>query len=127
MTTSNLQKNRHNLMTLMVGCFVCLLAFSVRAALERGIFENGPLMADVWFHVTLLDAYLGFLIFYAWVAYKEQTPAGRIIWFVIIMLFGNMATALYVVLQIRKLPSNRPVSEILFHASGDHDEDSSSG
>jgi len=112
-STSDQQQSRHNLMTLMVGCFVCLLAFSVRASLARSVFDNATLMKDVWFQVTLLDAYLGFFIFYVWVAWKEQSVLSRVVWFVLIMTFGNMATASYVIVQIWRHPKDRPVSEIL--------------
>lgn len=97
----------------MVGAFVGLLAFTVRASLERGVFDNAELMRDVWFQVTLVDAYLGFVIFYVWVAFKEKSLIGRIVWFVLIMCFGNMATAVYVVLQIRRHPADRPLVEFL--------------
>ena len=90
-----------------------LLAFTVRAALERSILDNARLMPDVWFQVTLLDAYLGFAIFYVWVAWKEQALASRILWFALIMVFGNMATTFYVLLQLWKIGPDRPASEIL--------------
>jgi hypothetical protein len=51
---------------------------------------------------TLLDAYLGFFIFYVWVAYKERAASTRILWFLLIMGLGNMAKAFYVLLQLRK-------------------------
>lgn len=91
-----------------------LLAFTVRATLERSILDNTHLMSDVWFQVTLLDAYLGFAIFYLWVAWKEESLSSRVVWFVLIMAFGNMATTLYVLLQLRKITPDRPASEILF-------------
>ncbi len=115
MSSSDQQQSRHNLVTLMVGFCVCVLAFTVRASLERSLFNNASLMQDVWFQVTLLDAYLGFFIFYVWVAWKEQTVLSRVVWFVLIMAFGNMATSLYVVVQIIPHPKTRPVSEILCH------------
>jgi len=43
------------------------------------------------------------VIFYVWVAYGEKTYASRILWFVLIMGLGNMAVALYGLLQLKKL------------------------
>ena len=43
------------------------------------------------------------VIFYVWVAYKEKTYAFRILWFASIMGLGNMAVAIYGLLQLRKL------------------------
>lgn len=80
------------------GSFLSLLLMTFYASSVRGILDNGHLMSDAWFQVTLLDAYLGFLLFYAWVCCQESGWLARGIWFVAIMIFGNMATSLYVLL-----------------------------
>lgn len=78
------------------------------------MFQAGRgLWPDPWFLTTLLDAYLGFLIFYVWVAYKERTALSRILWFLSIMALGNMAAAFYVLLQLRKLRSVDPWEKLL--------------
>ena len=79
----------------------------------RHVFDNGPLMRDVWFQATLLDAYFGFLTFYVWVAWKERTLAGRVVWFVLIMTLGNMAMSAYVILQLIRLPPECRPHEML--------------
>jgi hypothetical protein len=97
----------------MVTSCLLLLAFAVRASLVRGVFDNRSLMGDVWFQVTLLDAYLGFLIVYVWIAWKERTLLRQSVWFVLVMSFGNMAVSVYVLLQLSKLPSGSSPAEIL--------------
>ena len=78
-----------------------MLAMTVWASLDRAVWNAGEaLRSDRWFQATLLDAYLGFITFYVWVAYKEATWAGRIIWLVLIMLLGNMAMAAYALWQL---------------------------
>jgi hypothetical protein len=98
---------------LCVASFLLLLMFTVRASWERGVFDNRSLMEDVWFQVTLLDAYLGFLTVYVWIAWKERTALRRSLWFVLVMSFGNMAVSLYVLLQLLSLPRGSSPSEIL--------------
>ena len=80
-----------------------MLAMTIWASLDRAFWNAGSeLQADRWFQATLLDAYLGFLTFYVWVAYKEHTIAGRLIWFVLIMGLGNLAIASYVLWQLAR-------------------------
>ena len=80
-----------------------MFAMTVCASLDRAIWNAGPeLLGDRWFQATLLDAYLGFITFYVWVAYKEQTAAGRVSWFLLIMGLGNMAMAAYVLWQLAR-------------------------
>ena len=100
---------------------VCLLLLTLRATSVRSMFDNSALMQDVWFQVTLFDAYIGFLTVYVWVAWKEQTLLRQSVWFVLAMTFGNMAISLYVLLQLAKLPPGSCLSELLTmrHEPGD--------
>ncbi len=62
-----------------------------------------------WFLATLVDAYWGFLTFYVWAAWKERGAAARILWFVAVVLWGNIAMAGYF---LRELFAIRTSSEI---------------
>lgn len=66
-----------------------------------------------WFIATLFDAYWGFLTFYCWVAWKEVTWLGRILWLVAILLLGNIAMALYALIQLFKVPASASFFEAL--------------
>ena len=66
-----------------------------------------------WTIATLMDAYCGFLTFYAWVVFKERRWLPRIVWFVAIMLLGNMAMAAYVLRELLRLRTNEDASALL--------------
>ncbi|MCA9108584.1 MAG: DUF1475 family protein [Planctomycetaceae bacterium] len=66
---------------------------------------------------TLCDAYCGFLTYYVWVAYRERSTTSRLLWFVAIMLFGNLAMACYVLLQLIRLETSQSLSDILLRSS----------
>ncbi len=66
-----------------------------------------------WTIATLLDAYFGFLTFYVWVVFKERRWLPRVVWFVAIMLLGNMAMSAYVLLQLMRLRSDQDASQLL--------------
>jgi hypothetical protein len=94
----------------LVGLFIAILlamiSVTVWASIERNMFQAGRgLWPDPWFLATLLDAYLGFLIFFVWVAHKERSSGSRILWFVLIMGLGNRAAAFYVLLRLGKMRS----------------------
>lgn len=93
---------------------VAMLAMTITASMDRGLFDAGAeLWPHLWFKATLLDAYLGFIIFYLWVAYKERRTASRILWFILIMGLGNMAAAAYVLLKIYRLKPGESVEALL--------------
>jgi hypothetical protein len=56
-----------------------------------------------WFVTTLVDAYLAFIAFWVWVAWKEGTLAARVLWLLSILLWGNPAIALYMLREIARV------------------------
>ena len=101
---------------LFAGIFVSLLAYTVWASTRQPVFLWGGLTQGddrYWTIATLMDAYFGFTTFYVWVFYKERGWIARVLWFVAIMLLGNMAMASYVLLQLSRLGADEPASAIL--------------
>jgi predicted permease len=93
---------------------VAMLAMTTAASLDRGVFQAlGDLWKDLWFKVTLMDAYFGFMTFYVWVAYKESRNLARILWFVLIMCFGNIAMATYVLIQLFRMTPGESMETLL--------------
>ena len=102
------------LIMLFVAILIGMLYVTTVAALDRSILKVGPeILGDRWFQATLADAYFGFITFYAWVAYKETTWAGKVVWFLLVMLLGNIAMSIYVLLQLWRLKKDKPVYSML--------------
>jgi hypothetical protein len=97
-----------------------LLLYTAWASTRQPVFLWGGLTNGVdryWTIATLMDAYFGFTTFYVWVFYKERSWVARVLWFVAIMLLGNMAMASYVLLQLSRLEADEPASAILLARS----------
>ena len=62
-----------------------------------------------WFIATLFDAYWAFIAFYVWVAWKEQSAAARVGWFVAIIALGNIAMAAYLLRELFAVPAAGPL------------------
>lgn len=95
---------------------VSLAAYTSWASTQQPVWEwrgllDGP--DRYWTLATLIDAYYGFLTFYAWVYYKEPSAAARVGWFVAIMGLGNMAMAAYVLRELYRLDNDEPAWNIL--------------
>lgn len=111
--SSSRRIGRTALMALFIAFLALLLFATIRAIGVRSILDNGPLMDDVWFQVTLLDAYLGIATCYVWIAWKERGLLRRLVWFGLLLVFGNMAVSMYVILQLVRLPPDADVSDVL--------------
>jgi predicted permease len=66
-----------------------------------------------WFIATLFDAYWGFLTFFCWVAYKETSWLARSLWLLFILLFGNIAMAIYMLIQLYRVPTDASLEQVL--------------
>ena len=92
------------LVLLFSGILLAMVVVTTVASLDRSVLAAGrDLWPDPWFIATLCDAYFGFVTFYVWVFYKEQSVLARFAWFVLIMTLGNLAMAAYVLIQLFKL------------------------
>lgn len=92
-----------------------MIAVTGWASTQQPVWAWGGLSPNpdrAWTIATLCDAYCGFLTFYAWVYYKER-PLGRIVWFILIMLLGNMAMASFVLRELLRLRDGEPAAQLL--------------
>lgn len=105
---------RRGLFALFYAIFAAMIAVTVIASLERGVFTAlADLWSDAWFRATLADAYFGFLTFYCWVAYREEGWLGRIVWLLAIFYLGNIAMSVYVLACLWGLPAEAPLWQVL--------------
>jgi len=96
---------RISLTILFAAILATMIGVTTWASFDRSVFAAGNLFDDRWFVATFCDAYCGFITFYVWVAYRESTLLGRVIWFVLIMTLGNIAMAVYMLNELRRMQS----------------------
>lgn len=77
-----------------------------------GDFVRSATLRDPWVIATLFDAYWAFIAFYVWVAWKEQSLAARVLWFVGIILLGNLAIAAYMLRELFAVPATGPLDQV---------------
>ena len=93
---------------------VSMLYVTTWASLELNLFTHLPtLLKDPWVIATLFDAYYGFITFYLWVCYKENSMIARLLWLIGIMLLGNIAMAIYVLIELFKLDKDATVTDLV--------------
>ncbi len=73
--------------------------------------------ANPWAVATLYDAYSGFTLYWLWVAFRERSWASRIVWFILIMALGNIATSAYLFWQLWRLQPGEPLQNVLVRRS----------
>jgi RsiW-degrading membrane proteinase PrsW (M82 family) len=80
--------------------------FSMTAVLIYGftlgdfIQEGSKLMQMPWGIVSLVDLYVGFILFSGWIIYRERRWYRSLIWVVFMMVLGFFTGALYTILAM---------------------------
>lgn len=57
--------------------------------------EGSQIWALPWGRVSLVDLYLGLAIFGGWVAVRERRPLTTLLWWVSLVVLGNLAAGVY--------------------------------
>ena len=83
------------------GVLLAMIALSVQASLDRGIFVAlEELWPDPWFRATLADTYFSFLTVYLWMAWRETGWGARIGLLIAVLCLGSIAIAAYVLTEL---------------------------
>lgn len=102
------------LFTVVLGSMLWVTSW---ASLQVSLFEiPREVGGHPWFIATLFDAYWGFFTFYVWLAYKENAWPHRALWFVALVLLGNIAMAIYLLIQLFRVPAETRLSQILLRS-----------
>ena len=87
-------------------------ALAMGAALFYG-FTQGDLGAEgaiiggiPWGVVSLVDVYVGFILFAVWVIYREEVLWQALIWVVLIMVLGNFTASVYALQALMRSQGN---------------------
>ncbi len=79
-----------------------VMFFTLAYGISAGNFlEEGSLLFSMaWGKVTLIEVYIGFLLFSAWVVYREKNRATAVIWILLLLVLGNFITGLYITITL---------------------------
>lgn len=92
---------------------VSMLAVTTWASLETPLTQiPREVFTHPWFIATLFDAYWAFVTFYVWVAWKEDSLAARVLWFVALIALGNIAMAAYMLRELFATPASGPLAPV---------------
>lgn len=81
-----------------IGAMSAVLLFGFT---QGSFFEDGgKLLENPWGIVSLVDLYVGFILFSMWIAFREKNILLMVIWILAMMILGFFAGALYVFIHL---------------------------
>lgn len=62
--------------------------------------DGGELLANPWGIVSIVDLYVGFILFSLWIAFREMKIISAVIWIVLMMVLGFFTGSVYVLITL---------------------------
>jgi len=99
---------------LFIGIFSILFVYIVytviSTSIESNLFKEWDFLASIpWMKATLIDFYINTVVIFVWLAFREKNWAVRIMWLVLLVFTGSIASTFYVLIQLFKLEKDEPV------------------
>ena len=63
--------------------------------------EGSVLLSMPWGIVSLVDLYVGFILFSGWIVYRERSLVRSVIWVVLMMVLGFFTASLYTFIALQ--------------------------
>lgn len=63
--------------------------------------EGKQLLSMPWGIVSLVDLYVGFVLFSGWIVYREKSAIRSVIWVVLVMVLGFWTASLYTLIALQ--------------------------
>ena len=97
--------------------FSVVLAFMsyevISTSLESNLFDEWHFLGNIpWMRATLWDFYANVLVIFLWVCYKEKNSALKIMWLILLVCLGSIASCIYVLIQLFKLKKDDDLQKL---------------
>lgn len=63
--------------------------------------EGRELMSMPWGIVSLVDLYVGFILFSGWIVYRERSAVRSVVWVFFMMVLGFFTASLYTLIALQ--------------------------
>jgi hypothetical protein len=68
--------------------------------------EGKQLLSMPWGIVSLVDLYVGFILFSGWIVYREKSAVRSVIWVILMMILGFWTASLYTLIALQASDGN---------------------
>jgi hypothetical protein len=94
--------------------FLWMVYVVYTTSVSSNLFKEWDSLALIpWMKATLWDFYANVFFIFLWVCYKEPSWFVKILWLVLLVCLGSIATAAYILIQLFKLQPGEPVENVI--------------
>ena len=86
----------------------------IKTSMESNLFKEWDFLGSIpWMRATLWDFYANVFAIYLWIVYKERSTGIKILWLILLVCLGSIATCIYVLIQLFRLKPGEGVKELV--------------
>jgi len=99
--------------------FVWMCYMVISTSISSNLFTNWDFLGGIpWMRATLWDFYTNVTVIFVWLCYKENKLYFKIIWLVLLVTLGSIASCAYVLIQLFKLKPGEGLKELFSKQNG---------
>jgi len=99
--------------------FVWMCYIVITTSMQSNLFKEWDFLGGIpWMRATLWDFYANVLVIFVWVYYKEKTIALKIVWLILLVVLGSIASCAFVLIQLFKLKPGEGLKELFGKQNG---------
>lgn len=97
--------------------WMCYVVIS--ASLQSNLFKEWDTLGAIpWMRATLWDFYANVTVIFVWVCFKEKSIALKILWLLLLVCLGSIASCAYVLIQLFRLKPGEGLKELFSKQNG---------
>ena len=99
--------------------FIWMCYVVISTSINSNLFKEWDFLGAIpWMRATLWDFYANVAVIFMWVCYKEKGFAGKIIWLILLVALGSIASCAYVLIQLFRLKRGEGLKELFSKQNG---------
>ena len=108
-----------NLKVIFCLLFVWMCYVVITTSMQSNLFKEWNFLGGIpWMRATLWDFYTNVLVIFVWVCYKEKNWALKILWLLLLVCLGSIASCAFVLIQLFRLKPGEGLKELFSKQNG---------
>lgn len=99
--------------------FVWMCYMVISTSINSNLFKEWHFLGSIpWMRATLWDFYANVTVLFLWVCYKEKSIALKVVWLILLVALGSIASCAFVLIQLFRLKTDEGLKEFFSKQNG---------
>lgn len=107
--------NTINILKVLLSCILMFMIYKIiETSMRSNLFEEWSSLGQIpWMEATLYDFYANVSCIFLWILFKEKNMFKKIMWLILLVTLGSVATCIYLLKELFLLKDNEDFKTLL--------------